>query len=117
MDWCVKDYDEANHSPLVSVNGSLDKEPLIIRTKPGKMVQLDAGRSKDPDGDQLRFEWMVYPEAGNFQGTANIKSNGPEASVLMPELDAGTSLHIILKVTDNREPNITAYKRIILLNR
>lgn len=117
MDWCVKDYDEANHSPVASVNGSLDKEPLIISTKPGKMVQLDASKSKDPDGDQLRFEWMVYPEAGNFHGNPQIKPDGAKASIPMPELEAGTSLHIILKVTDNREPNITAYKRIILLNR
>jgi hypothetical protein len=81
------------------------------------MVQLDASKSKDPDGDQLRFEWMVYPEAGNFHGNPQLKSDGAKASLPMPELEAGTSLHIILKVTDNREPNITAYKRIILLNR
>jgi hypothetical protein len=120
MDWCVKEFHEANHSPVVSVTPSprgADKEPLIIRKKPGETIQLDASKSKDPDGDQLRFEWMVYPEAGNFHGTPQLKIEGAKASLPMPKLEAGTSLHIILKVTDNREPNITAYKRIILLNR
>ncbi len=117
MDWCVKNYSEANHSPVASVNGSSDKKPLTIRTKPGKMVQLDASKSTDPDGDKLSFEWMDYPEAGNFYGDTQIKSDGSKAMLTMPELEPGTSLHIILKVTDNREPNITAYKRIILLNR
>jgi len=117
MDWCVKGYAEANHAPVASVNGSSDKKPLIIRKKPGQMVQLDGSKSKDPDGGQLRFEWMVYPEAGNFHGNPHLKSDGAKASLSMPKLEAGTSLHIILKVTDNREQNITAYKRIILLNR
>ena len=115
MDWCVKDYDEANHSPVPSVNGSSDKEALIIRTKPGKMIQLDASKSKDPDGDPLSFQWMVYPEAGNFHGSPQLKSDGSRASILMPELEPGTSLHIILRVTDYGDAGITAYKRIILL--
>lgn len=117
MDWCVKDYDLANHSPVAWVNGSSGKEALSIRKKPGTLIQLDASKSEDPDDDQLQFEWIVYPEAGNFHGNAQLKSEGAKASLLMPELEAGTSLHVILKVTDNREPNITAYKRIILLNR
>lgn len=115
MDWCVKDYDEANHSPIASVNGSSVREALTIRKKPGEIIHLDASKSKDPDGDQLRYEWMVYPEAGSFDGTSMLKPDGANASLSMPELAEGTSLHIILKVTDNREPNITAYKRIILL--
>jgi hypothetical protein len=80
------------------------------------MVQLDASKSKDTDNDQLQFEWMVYPEAGNFHGNPQLKSDGAKASLPMPALETGTSLHIILKVTDNREPRITAYKRIILFN-
>lgn len=116
MDWCVKDYSSANHSPIASVNGSSDKEALTIRKMPGEIIQLDASKSEDPDGDRLSFKWMVYPEAGNFHGIYNLEFDGAKASVLMPELKPGTSFHIILKVTDDGEPTITAYKRIILRN-
>ena len=117
MDWCVKDYDEANHAPVASVNGDSKKKALILYKKAGTVVNLDASASADPDGDRLSFQWMVYPEAGNFTGNARLESNGPEATVHMPELATGSAIHIILRVTDNRDPKMTVYKRIILLNR
>ncbi len=117
MDWCVKDYSSANHAPWVSVNGFSKKEALSIRLKPGKTIWFDASETKDPDGNQLRFEWMLYPEAGNFEGQVQLKSNGPKASLIMPGLNSGGTIHIILKVTDNGIPALTRYKRIILTNK
>jgi hypothetical protein len=34
----------------------------------------------------------------------------------MPRLDENRAIHIILKVTDNGRPELTGYKRIILMN-
>ncbi len=116
MDWCIEDYKSANHVPVVSVNGNSKKEALIISEKPGKRIQLDASGTKDPDGNQLHFEWLIYSEAGNLTKTLKLKSEGPKASLQLPELQEGESLHIILRVTDLGIPALSGYKRIIILN-
>lgn len=118
MDWCVTDYQQANHQPIVSVNGSSEKEPLIIHSKPDEMLHFDASASSDPDNDQLHYGWMFYPQAGNFQGPLpQLDTAGDKASMLMPALEPGVSLHLILKVTDNGVRALTSYKRIIMSNR
>ncbi len=116
MDWCVKDYNSANHAPLVSVNGFSKKEALIISKKSGEIIRLDASGAKDPDGNLLYYEWVVYPEAGNFKGSPQLKSEGPKASLKVPELEPGESIQIVLKVTDNGIPALTSYCRIIVKN-
>ncbi len=117
MDWCVKDVTDANHSPIIAVNGHSDKEALVIHKNPGEKIRLDAKGSKDPDGDIITFEWVVYSEAGNFKGNFHAPAEGPRADFPMPELEENTSIHLILRGTDNGTPNLTGYKRIILMNR
>ena len=117
MDWCVQEYQSANHAPLVSVNGSTKKEALIISKKAGKNILLDASASSDPDDDSLTFEWIFYPEAGGFRGMLPLlKSEVPKVSFQVPELESGVSLHLILKVTDAGMPALTSYRRIIIKN-
>ncbi|WP_319592447.1 nucleoside hydrolase-like domain-containing protein [uncultured Draconibacterium sp.] len=117
MDWCVNNYDDANHAPLISLNGSATNEALIISAEQGDTIRLDASASKDPDNDSLSFEWMLYPEPEihNWQPPL-IKNNGSKASLKVPLLDDETSLHLILKVKDNGTPALTAYRRIIIKN-
>ncbi len=117
LDWCVMDAAEANHPPTMTVNGHSGHEALVIRKKPGKKVKLNASGSKDPDGDSLHFRWIVYPEAGNFKDEFNPPADGPRIVFPMPELEENTSIHLILKGTDNGTPGLTGYKRIILMNR
>jgi len=117
MDWCVKEYDEANHPPIVSVNGFSKKEPLSMKVKPGKKVELNASESSDPDGDSLSCEWMIYPEAGNLTKPVQIEADSAYASLIAPKLNPGSSLHIILRVSDDGSPRLTSYKRIIIQNR
>ena len=50
MDWTMKEFRDANHNPIVVVNGDATKEPVFIRARVGSPVTLDAAGSKDPDG-------------------------------------------------------------------
>jgi len=115
MDWCVKNFDECNHAPLISVNGSKGNKPLTIKAKADETVEFDAGSSTDPDGDKLNFEWLFYPESEANSTEISMKNFKVKASLKMPALKNGTSLNLLLKVTDNGKPNLVSYKRIKLI--
>ncbi len=117
MDWCVKDYFDANHAPVVAVNRHVQNDPLVILKRPGRKIRLNASGSSDPDKDELDFEWMVYPEAGSYDDEPELTAHGPKADVRIPEMKQGSELHVILRVTDSGEPRLTAYKRIIIIKR
>lgn len=115
VQWGAKSYEEANHHPIIAVNGASDKSPLKIVLKTGESILLDASMSSDNDDDTLDFEWMVYKEAGSYPKTISI--NKPDASKItfnVPKDSKGKSIHIICRVTDDGIPALTSYKRIIL---
>lgn len=117
MDWCVQEFANANHAPVVALNGSSEKAQAFIRKKAGKQVDLDAASSTDPDDDNLHFDWFFYPEAGNHKGEwPEVKKDGAKVSFTMPALPSGSALHLILKVTDTGQPALTSYRRIVLTN-
>jgi len=64
MDWTIKDVARANHNPDVVVNGQSGKGPIAIDAQVDVPVTLDAGASRDRDGNTLKYSWFVYPEAG-----------------------------------------------------
>jgi Protein of unknown function (DUF1593) len=64
MDWTIRSVAEANHNPVVVVNGQPGKAPLELAAKVGTPVTLDATGTRDPDGDALTYRWFFYPEAG-----------------------------------------------------
>jgi len=70
MDWCVTDFQGANHPPLPHVKGAHVKGAHVKGTRnnatqvngiqfrtvaPGDTVTLDASNSTDPDGDNLKI--------------------------------------------------------------
>jgi hypothetical protein len=57
-DWCVKNYNEANHPPLVNLTVEQD-----IVAASGETIKLACNPS-DPDGDNLSCNWWQYNEAG-----------------------------------------------------
>ena len=64
MDWTVKDVKDANHNPIVVVNGHPGQAPVALDAVVGEPVTLDATGTRDPDGQSLTYRWFFYPEAG-----------------------------------------------------
>jgi hypothetical protein len=130
MDWTTKSFAEANHNPLLMVNGKEGTAPIIIKAQVGQSITLDASGTRDPDGHKLSFHWFHYAEAGFVPG-ANMaaitisQANAAKASVtataacrevwrpINRACPTGIA-HIILAVTDNGSPALTSYRRVIL---
>lgn len=110
-DWCVKEYAQANHAPIVRISGKAD-----IITKPDNRITVDVSRSHDPDGDKLTFNWWHYEEAGCCNGEIKIENGqSPKATVTIPKTARrGDIIHIICEVTDNGRPALTNYQRVII---
>jgi len=109
-DWCVRDYEHANHPPQARVERPLD------RTAHAKeRVQLSAKPSTDPDGDLLRFTWWQYTDADTCEAVVDIttKQGDSAASFVVPD-EPGKTIHMILEVTDDGNPPLTRYQRIVV---
>ena len=110
MDWCVMDYEEANHPPVAALS-----HENIINVKPGGSVSLDGSPSTDPDGDELSFSWFHYREPGSFVGDIELQnSNSARPSFTAPKVDKARDFHIIMQVKDEGEPALTRYQRVIV---
>lgn len=118
MDWSVKEYDEANHNPIAAFRGDLSDAIVRLRAKPGARIPLDASASRDPDGDDLRYRWFFYPDAGPrpYGGELRIPSDkGPATELSVPKDAAGCQLHVVLQVWDRSEiMPMVDYRRIVV---
>ncbi|MBN1815878.1 MAG: DUF1593 domain-containing protein [Sedimentisphaerales bacterium] len=115
MDWCVRDPNQANHNPVAVVNGLGGKEVIHITAKPDVKVTLSAEGSADPDGNTITYSWFQYLEAGTCN--KEIQLTGPDtltASFMTPQDEPGKTIHILLQLQDNGEPNLFSYRRIIV---
>jgi hypothetical protein len=130
MDWSVKPRPQANHNPVAVVDGQGGTAPIVIDAVVGQPVVFDATESRDPDGNQIRYAWFHYPEAGFVPGrslAAVAISGGDSARATVTPTAACRPVwlpinapcasgvaHVILAVTDTGTPALTSYRRIIL---
>ncbi len=115
-DWCVaRTFAEANHAPRPSLQGDDSQTVLKLDVAVAAPVRLSAAGSTDSDGDDLRYEWIYYPESGTYAGPVTLASaTGRTCTVHIPADALGKTIHIILQVTDDGEPPLTRYRRAVL---
>lgn len=110
MKWSVTNkYAEANHQPTVKIEG-----PTTLIATPGQRLKL-YGNAKDSDGDELKYRWWQFM-VGSYSANVEIKNpNSLSPEFVVPE-DAkdGETIHIVFEVTDNGEPALTRYQRVII---
>ena len=111
MQWA--DEGKGNRNPIVVVNGHKGPSPLVIQAKAGESIHLDASKSKDPDKNDIQFQWWQQPEIG----TATLAIDDTKKSTInvsIPANAAGQTLHLICEVSDNGPFNLKSYQRIII---
>ncbi|MFV0266382.1 MAG: nucleoside hydrolase-like domain-containing protein [Draconibacterium sp.] len=110
MDWCVKEYEDANHPPVVKL-----VTPANITVKSGEIFHLDATECYDPDGDGLIYYWFNYREAGTCTEEARLfPPNSAKIRAMAPKVDKPETVHFILKVTDRGTPRLSRYARVVV---
>ncbi|MFT5854293.1 MAG: putative membrane-bound dehydrogenase-like protein, partial [Verrucomicrobiales bacterium] len=116
LDWCATDkFEAANHPPQPYLQDSTGREVMTVKVACGKLISLTARGSKDPDGDTLSYRWSVYAEAGSYTGEVTIRDpQRSEAVLRVPTEAAGKTIHVVLAATDDGEPSLTRYRRIII---
>jgi hypothetical protein len=133
MDWTMQEFRDANHNPIVVVNGDTTKEPIFITARVGAPVTLSAAGSRDPDGDKIAYSWFYYQEAASAISkpaspeeiigkrgedqldvlpTVRIENTDSEEAIAVTQ-SAGVA-HIIVAVEDDGVPSLTSYRRVIL---
>jgi len=110
MDWCTSAYDDANHAPRFA-----DVKVRELTVSAGKQIKLTSPKASDPDNDALDYKWYFYAGAGSYHGTLpQLSTKETVAIFTAPTVLSPQSIHIILEVTDNGKPALTAYKRFIV---
>jgi hypothetical protein len=116
MDWCVKEYADANHNPVAAINGDNSEKIFFVNAKAGNTLELDASASSDPDGDPILYRWWIYNEAGTYETKLKIENpDMPAINLKIPENSAGKEIHLILEIADQNEiASLSDYRRIVI---
>lgn len=108
------DYARANHHPVAAIGRDMSTDAVHMKVKAGSKVMIDAGRSSDPDGDALTYDWIFYKEPGTYKGELDFANGNSKMNLNVPSDAEGRTIHLVLRVTDGGFPALTSYRRIIL---
>ncbi len=111
--WTVTTPADANHPPTIDVDGGLDRTAA-----PGDRVEV-RWTTDDPDGDAVTVDAWIYAEAGidaAVDARENCSGAGASGVVVTVPADAapGDLIHLICEATDDGEPAITRYARVVI---
>jgi len=113
MQWCVSDYNKANHNPVAIIDNDRTKRVIYKEIKAGEQLFVDAGSSTDPDNNKINFKWWIYEEASSSAATLHFQEKG-KVKVHTSELSPEGNIHLILEVQDEGIPVLTSYRRVII---
>ncbi len=110
LKWSVTPkYTDANHAPIVEIEG-----PLDVLASRGETIKLN-GKVVDPDGNKVSTKWWQF-QVGTYPDKITISNeNTTQAKILIPKnATSGQTIHIILEVTDDGSPSLTTYQRVVV---
>jgi hypothetical protein len=99
----------------VRLEGDSSRRVLQRTATPGQKLMLDPAGTADPDGDTLTYRWWHYREPGTYAGQLDLqKSDTPAVSLIAPMVNAPSTAHLVLEVTDSGNPRLTSYRRVVV---
>jgi hypothetical protein len=115
-------YKNANHAPVVVLNGTDGFAPVTIAAKFGDTIALAADGTHDPDGNALTYKWWIYDDAGSRETQPQLAVSDPRHAVLTvpaptgayPGEGAQREVHVILEVWDDGAPALVGYRRAVI---
>lgn len=106
--WSVtSNYNKANHEPIII-------GPTDISASPGEKVKMKY-KISDPDKDRVTVKWWQYT-TNSYDGKINVENPSSSDTFLIIPNDAkpGEQIHMILEATDNGQPQLNRYHRVII---
>lgn len=110
----IKPPGDVNRKPVAIINGDSSGQIHSIQAQPRETVELDSTQTYDPDGDSFTRTWWHFHEASTYSDNVPLVTENGICQVDIPKDAAGTSIHVVLEVTDTGEPALSDYCRIVI---
>jgi hypothetical protein len=110
LKWSVTpNYADANHAPVVAIEG-----PLDILASAGETIKL-SGKVFDPDGNTVSIKWWQFQVGTYAKQITILNSDSLQTRVIIPKDAApGQTIHVVMEATDNGVPALTRYQRVVI---